>query len=111
VRGRDGARELADLDEVLSALAHPSRRHVLVVLKARGGAMPAGEVARRFSCSWPTTSRHLRVLEDAGLVTARRRGRHRLLALSTRRLGALRAWLAWLEARPRRRERGPGRVG
>lgn len=39
--------------------------------------MTAGEIAERFSCTWPTTSRHLRVLESAGLVRVEKRGRAR----------------------------------
>ena len=67
---RSGRRELEEYDAVFSALAHATRRHVLLVLNARGGSMTAGEIAERFSCSWPTTSRHLKVLRDAGLVRA-----------------------------------------
>jgi DNA-binding transcriptional ArsR family regulator len=81
-----GVRELWDLDEVMKALAHASRRHVLVVLLARGGRMSAGEIAGRFSCTWPTTSRHLRVLEAAGLVQVERQGREWIYALCDARL-------------------------
>jgi hypothetical protein len=40
-------RELADVDEVFHALAHSSRRHVLLILHFRGGRMTAGEIAYR----------------------------------------------------------------
>lgn len=43
--------------------------------------MTAGEIASRFECSWPTTSRHLRQLEAAGLVESVRRGRERVYRL------------------------------
>jgi ArsR family transcriptional regulator len=90
-----GERELADLESVFAALANASRRHVLVVLSARGGTMTAGEIARRFSHSWPTTSRHLRTLEAAGLVATERRGREVIYQLSRDRLGAVVGrWLA-----------------
>lgn len=82
----DGIAEVEAQEWVFHALAHPSRRHVLVVLRARGERMSAGEIARRFACSWPTTSRHLRVLEDAGLVTVEREGRERFYRLDKRRL-------------------------
>jgi DNA-binding transcriptional ArsR family regulator len=81
-----GVRELVELDQVLRALAHASRRHILVVLEARGGRMTAGGIARRFSCSWPTTTRHLRVLEAAGLVKVERVGREWQYALESQRL-------------------------
>jgi DNA-binding transcriptional ArsR family regulator len=89
-----GARELRELDQVLSALAHASRRHVLVVLLARGGRMSAGQIARRFACAWPTTSRHLRILQAAGLVRVERQGREWIYVLEREHLlGVLRRWL------------------
>ncbi len=85
-------------EAVFSALAHVSRRHILLVLKFRGGKMTAGEVAQRFSCRWPTTTRHLRVLEDAGLVRVEKRGRERVYHLEARRLRkAVNDWLGWFK--------------
>jgi DNA-binding transcriptional ArsR family regulator len=90
-----GVAELADLDAVFSALAHPSRRTILSVLHARGGEMTSGAIAARFDCSWPTTTRHLRVLEDAGLVGVALRGRERVYQLDHRRLVAVAGqWIA-----------------
>ena len=97
---RDARRELAELDAVVAALDHPARRHVLVVLHARGGAMAAGAVAERFSHTWPTTSRHVKRLVDAGLVCVERRGRRRVYRLEAARLGVLRRWLSWFDAPP-----------
>jgi len=78
---RDGRRELEELDAVCRALAHPSRRQILLVLRFRGGEMTAGDIADRFSCTWPTTSRHLGVLRKAGLLTVNRQGRERIYRL------------------------------
>ncbi|MGH0028277.1 MAG: ArsR/SmtB family transcription factor [Myxococcota bacterium] len=78
---RDAARELREVDAVFAALAHASRRHVLLVLHARGGEMSAGEIASRFACSWPTTTRHLKRLVEAGLVRVEKEGRERLYRL------------------------------
>jgi len=88
-------RELADLEAVFTALAHPSRRHILLVLHHRGGSMTAGDIADRFACSWPTTTRHLRQLEDAGLVTVHADGRQRRYELDRERLQAVAG--SWLE--------------
>ena len=91
-------RELDDFDAVFKALAHAARRHVLVVLGARGGRMSAGALAARFSCSWPTTSRHLRQLEEAGLVRVDRVGREWIYSLQRERLlGVAGGWLNWFE--------------
>ena len=94
-RARDGLAELEALDRVFAALAHPSRRHILVVLQARGGRVRAGDIASRFECSWPTTTRHLRVLEEAGLVRVEQEGRERFYALDSKRLKRVAG--AWLE--------------
>lgn len=91
-------RELADLEIVFKALAHDARRAILVVLNARGGVMTAGEIAARFSCSWPTTSRHLRMLESAGLVVVQRNGREWNYSLNAVRLrGVVGDWLNWFK--------------
>lgn len=93
-RGRDGLAELAAQDAVFAALAHASRRHILVVLQARGGRVRAGDIASRFACSWPTTTRHLRVLEEAGLVSCVQEGRERYYVLERARLHEVAgAWL------------------
>jgi DNA-binding transcriptional ArsR family regulator len=84
-----GLTELDDLESVFNALAHQSRRTILSVLYARGGEMSSGAIAARFDCSWPTTTRHLRVLEEAGLVHVALRGRERVYRLDIVRLGAV----------------------
>jgi DNA-binding transcriptional ArsR family regulator len=89
-------KELHDLEVVFGSLAHPSRRQILLVLKLRGGAMTAGEIAERFSCKWPTTTRHLRTLENAGLISVRKEGRERLYELNRNRLvDTVTGWLKW----------------
>lgn len=90
-----GARELRDLDLVFGALAHQSRRTILTVLHSHGGAMTSGAIASWFDSSWPTTTRHLRVLQDAGLVQAELRGRERVYRLDPTRLKSVAAsWLS-----------------
>jgi DNA-binding transcriptional ArsR family regulator len=89
-------KELQDLDRIFAALAHSSRRQILLVLKLRGGAMTAGEIVERFSCKWPTTTRHLRTLKSAGLISVRKEGRERLYELNQNRLiPMVTAWLKW----------------
>jgi len=78
---------------IFAALAHPTRREVLLVINFRGGAMTAGEIAARFSCRWPTVTRHLHVLESSGLLSVTKRGRTRTYRLNRRSLvGALDGW-------------------
>lgn len=84
-----GLADLDDLESVFSALAHQSRRTILLVLLARGGEMTSGAITARFEHSWPTTTRHLRVLQDAGLVHVGLRGRERVYRLDAARLSAV----------------------
>jgi DNA-binding transcriptional ArsR family regulator len=97
---RDPARELRDTQRVFAAIAHPSRRHILLVLQFHGGNMTAGEIARRFQCSWPTTTRHLRQLELAGLVAVEKAGRERRYRVDAERLRKVAGeWLAWFSTK------------
>jgi DNA-binding transcriptional ArsR family regulator len=90
-----GIADLQALEAVFGALAHQSRRTILLVLLARGGEMTSGEIAARFDCSWPTTTRHLGILQQAGLVHAALRGRQRVYRLDSGRLRSVAgAWLA-----------------
>jgi DNA-binding transcriptional ArsR family regulator len=87
---------LAALDAVVAALAHPARRQILLTIHFRGEAT-AGEIAGRFAHKWPTTTRHLRVLEDAGLVRQEKRGRSRVYTVDKTRLALVSEWLGWFE--------------
>ena len=68
-----------DADRVFDALASPARRSVLTTL-AQSEATTS-ELARRFAVSAPAMSRHLSVLENAGLVASRREGQRVLYSL------------------------------
>ena len=81
-------------DAVFTALAHPARRRILMTVYFEGGSMTAGAIAAMFRSAWPTTTRHLRVLESAGLVRVKREGRVRRYRLERGRLGLVRDWLA-----------------
>lgn len=91
-------KRLADYDAVFAALNSAARRQILMILHFRGDRMTAGEIADRFSCSWPTTSRHLRKLESAGLVDVERAGREWIYRLNARRLRVATEWLDWFAA-------------
>lgn len=82
-------------EAVFSALAHPARRRILMTLNFEGGSMTAGEITAIFEHSWPTTTRHIQVLESAGLLKQDRCGRTRVYRIDRRPLELLRDWLAW----------------
>src|SRR6202035_5628016 len=80
--------------DVFGALAHPARRRVLLAVYFNGGAMTAGEIAAMFAHAWQTTTRHLQVLEAAGLLTHERQGRIRIYRIERKRLALVSDWLA-----------------
>ena len=80
---------------MVTAIAHPARRQILLTLHLRGGSATAGDIACRFEHAWPTTTRHLRVLEDAGLLAQEKQGRSRVYTLDTERLALVTEWLGW----------------
>jgi ArsR family transcriptional regulator, arsenate/arsenite/antimonite-responsive transcriptional repressor len=69
------------LTSAYRALGDPTRREILRLL--REGDLPAGELAGRFEISWPSVSRHLKVLEGAELVSSTRRGGNIVYSLKT----------------------------
>ena len=92
--GKDAGQQLAALDAIFGALSHPARRQILLTIHFRG-EMSAGEIAARFRHSWPTTTRHLRVLETAGLLRVEVRGRTRNYHVNPDRLALVQEWLSW----------------
>lgn len=91
-----GFAELDDFDTVFGALAHRTRRTILAALHGHGGEMTSGAIAAWFEHSWPTISQHLRVLQQAGLVTVELRGREHVYRLDNDRLLAVtQRWLAF----------------
>jgi DNA-binding transcriptional ArsR family regulator len=91
-RRRGGRTEPARLDRVFAALAHPTRRAVLQRL-SRGEAT-VGEVAAPFRISLPAMTRHLHVLEDAGLLRRQVDGRVHRLQLSVDPMEDAALWMA-----------------
>jgi DNA-binding transcriptional ArsR family regulator len=79
--------------DVFTAIANPARREVLRLLRD-GGPHPVTRLAERFDMARPSLSEHLRLLKDAGLVTERRDGRHRVYSLRAEPLHELAGWLA-----------------
>ena len=92
-----GTREVEQADAVFAALAHPARRQILLSVHYRGTAR-AGEIARRFSCSWPTTSRHLASLVSSDLLRVETVGRERIYRTNDELLRTLfERWLGYLQ--------------
>jgi DNA-binding transcriptional ArsR family regulator len=78
-------------NDVFTALAHPTRREI--VERLSGGAATVGEVSRDFGVSAPTISRHLKLLEEAGVVSRAIDGRTHKLALRPDTLAETSRWI------------------
>jgi len=79
------------LDSMFGALADPTRRALLAQLTE--GPAPVGLLAAHHDMSQPAISKHLRVLEGAGLIRREARGRERLAHLEIDRLDHAMDWL------------------
>ena len=80
------------LDEVFFALSDPTRRQMLARL-ARGGDLTVAELSEPFEVSAPAVSKHLGVLERAGLLTREREGRVRRCHLVAEPLKEAAEWV------------------
>lgn len=80
------------LSPVFGALADPTRRAILARLTE--GDLTVAEIAAPFPVSQPAISRHLKVLEGAGLISRTRRATARLSHLEADQLREATAWLA-----------------
>jgi len=79
------------LDTTFSALADPTRR--AIVARLARGEYTVSDLARPFDVSLPAISKHLRVLERAGLLARRKKGRVHRCRLVTRRLKGAEEWI------------------
>src|SRR5438046_2510255 len=79
------------LDITFSALADPTRRGMLASLAL--GEKSIGELAEPYRMSLAGASKHVKVLEDAGLLARRRVGRTHLITLEARPLKEAERWL------------------
>lgn len=81
------------MDKVFEALASTARRKILAYVNQ--GELSAGEIAKRFNFSKPALSGHLRILEEAGLISREKRGQYVYYQLVPERLtNTLFSWVA-----------------
>ncbi|HNB50613.1 MAG TPA: metalloregulator ArsR/SmtB family transcription factor [Anaerolineales bacterium] len=66
-------------EQVFDALGHPTRREILALL--RGAPLPVGVIADHFPISRPAISKHLRILQEAGLVGMDEQGTKNIFSL------------------------------
>ncbi len=80
------------LDRIFFALSDPTRRAIVGRLAA--GSSTVGELARPFSISAPAISKHMKILEGAGLISRRVEGRQHHCTLNARALGEAQDWIS-----------------
>jgi DNA-binding transcriptional ArsR family regulator len=90
-------RAAAEHGELFAALSDPTRRQVLDLLAARGEGSASG-LAAAMPVSRPAVVKHLTVLDRAGLVESRRRGREVLYSVRPEPLEAAARWMTGLAA-------------
>jgi DNA-binding transcriptional ArsR family regulator len=85
------AKFLANLDSVFFALADPTRR--AIVTRLCEGPQSVGELSEPFDMALPSLLKHVRVLEQSGLVSSEKVGRVRTCKIEPRVLHATEAWI------------------
>lgn len=83
------------LQNTLKALADPTRREILNMLKK--GSLSAGEIVERFDMTGASISRHLSVLKDADLIHDRREGKFIYYELNASVLEEIMLWISDLK--------------
>jgi DNA-binding transcriptional ArsR family regulator len=86
---------VAEMDAVFHALAHGARRDM--VGRLADGALTVGELAEPLTMSLAAASKHIKVLERAGLVRRTVEGRHHLCRLDPGPLAPAAAWLRFYD--------------
>ena len=83
--------QAVELDHVFRALSDPTRRAVLARLS--GGPAAVSDLAEPFSMALPSFTQHLKVLEECGLVSSRKKGRVRTYWLRPQPLEIAEGWM------------------
>ena len=81
--------------DVFAAIGDPTRRQILFLLTA--GALSVNTLAQNFDISRPAVSKHIKTLEETGLIHIADSGRERLCTLNPAGFQEIRDWLAFYE--------------
>ena len=76
--------------DIFDAIADPTRRKIIDLIAGR--SMTVNDVAERFEISRPAVSKHIRILNECGLVVIRKEGRRHYCRADTRKLQEVIAW-------------------
>lgn len=76
--------------DIFQAIADPTRREIIDLLAGR--TLPVNDVAERFNMSRPAVSKHIKILNECGLVVIQKEGRKRYCRADTRKLQEVMEW-------------------
>ncbi|WP_428234919.1 ArsR/SmtB family transcription factor [Gracilimonas sp.] len=76
--------------DVFQAIADPTRRKIIDLLS--GQSLPVNDIAENFDMSRPAVSKHLKILNECGLVIIKQQGRNRFCRADTRKLQDVMEW-------------------
>ncbi len=85
----------ASVQPVFRALADPTRREIISMLA--DGARPIGDIAGAFDVTRPAIAKHLRILEEGGLISVEVKGRERINRLNPHALKSAADWLNYFD--------------
>jgi len=85
------------ITKILKAIADPTRREVFHALVLAATALPITQISNQFDISRQGVTKHIRVLEDAGLVRINTKGRERYCYAETKPLKEVNQWLKFYE--------------
>lgn len=76
--------------DVFQAIADPTRREIIDLIAAQ--SLPVNDVADQFKISRPAVSKHIKILEECGLVVIKKKGRKRYCRADVRKLKKVSEW-------------------
>ncbi|WP_411030768.1 ArsR/SmtB family transcription factor [Spongiimicrobium sp. 3-5] len=85
------------ITKIFKAIADPTRREIFHALVIGAVALPINQVSNQFQISRQGVTKHLKTLEDAGLVTISTQGRERFCFANTQPLAEVNQWLKFYE--------------
>ncbi|WP_299217062.1 metalloregulator ArsR/SmtB family transcription factor [uncultured Aquimarina sp.] len=85
------------ITKILKAIADPTRREIFHALVVAATALPITQISSQFDMSRQGVTKHLKTLEDAGLVQINSKGRERFCFADTKPLKEVNQWLKFYE--------------
>ncbi len=86
-----------NITKILKAIADPTRRELFHALVMAATALPITQVSAQFNISRQGVTKHLKTLQDAGLIDIRTSGRERFCVANTKPLQEVKNWLGFYE--------------